>query len=35
MNRMNLHMDKIQDFVKTKVFVMTVNKKGKQVYFTN
>ena len=33
MNRMNLRVDEIQDFVKTNIPTLTDNKKGKQVVF--
>ena len=35
MNRMNSHVDEIQDFVKTNVPLTADNKKGKQVSFSN
>ena len=35
MNRMNSHVDEIQDFVKTNIPTATDNKKGKLVSFSN
>ena len=35
MNRMNSCMDNIEEFVKTNVHIVTDNKKGKQVLFSN
>ena len=35
MNRMNSHVDELQDFVKTNIPTSTDNKKGKQVSFSN
>ena len=35
MNRMNSHVDEIQDFIKTNIPVATDNKKGKQVSFSD
>ena len=35
MNRMNSHVDEIQDFVKTNISISTDNKKGKQVSFSD
>ena len=35
MNRMNLRVDEIQDFVKTNILTWNDNKKGKQVSFSD
>ena len=35
MNRMNSRVDEIQDFVKTNISLVTDNKKGKQVSFSD
>ena len=35
MNRMNLSVDEIQDFVKMNIPTLTNNKKGKQVSFSD
>ena len=35
MNRMNSHVDEIQDFIKTNIPTSTDNKKGKQVSFSD
>ena len=35
MNKMNLHVDEIQDFVKKNIPTSTDNKKGKQVSFSD
>ena len=35
MNRMNSHVDEIQDFIKMNIPTSTINKKGKQVSFSD
>ena len=35
MNRMNLHVDQVQDFVMTNVLLVIDNKKSKEVSFSN